>query len=114
MIVAMTDEPLSSGVPGPAEHRWTYPGDWLAQFDHLAGPAYVAARAGSLDAEMAFNLACFLMTEDQPGLLATKLAEQVCPAHDLGAHAREHEDTAVWWCNNADGHVIAAIGKWRR
>jgi hypothetical protein len=233
MIVAMTDEPLSGGVPGPAERRWTYPGDWLAQFDHLAGPAYVAARAGSLDAEMAFDLACFLMTEDLPGLLATKLAEQaalgtdrrelsklalqvladagfepgfveepsrlealeralrvveadvratgldgpvdliinditglvqdahavfrgggsgstvgihpsqasdpltalvavaddlqnsvmhilwgtvwpVCPAHNLGAHARGHEDTAVWWCNNADGHVIAAIGKWRR
>lgn len=38
----------------------------------------------------------------------------VCPAHKLGAHAREHQGTAVWWCNGAGGHVITAIGKWRR
>lgn len=36
----------------------------------------------------------------------------VCPAHNLGAHAREHRGEAVWWCNHADGHVIAAIGEW--
>jgi hypothetical protein len=36
----------------------------------------------------------------------------VCPAHHLGAHARDHEGAAVWWCNGSGGHVIAAIGKW--
>lgn len=36
----------------------------------------------------------------------------VCPAHNLGAHAREHDGAAVWWCNNSGGHVIAAIGRW--
>jgi hypothetical protein len=240
MMVAMTGEPVSGGVPGPAG-RWRYPGDpdapgsrdWQAGFDNLAGPAYVAARSGSLDAEMAFDLACFLVDENHPDLLATKLAEQaatgtdrselsklalqvladagfepgfteepsllealeralrvveadvratgldgpvglilnditglvqhahavfrgggsgsttgihfsqasdprtalvavaddlqnsvmhilwgtvwpVCPAHNLGAHAREHQRTAVWWCNGAGGHVIVAIGKWRR
>lgn len=36
----------------------------------------------------------------------------VCPAHNLGAHARKHAGAAVWWCNHSGGHVIAAIGKW--
>jgi hypothetical protein len=36
----------------------------------------------------------------------------VCPAHNLGAHARKHAGAAVWWCNDSDGHVIAAIGRW--
>jgi len=36
----------------------------------------------------------------------------VCPAHNLGAHARRHAQAAVWWCNHAGGHVIAAIGQW--
>jgi hypothetical protein len=36
----------------------------------------------------------------------------VCPSHQLGAHAQEHEGAAVWWCNGDGGHVIAAIGKW--
>ena len=38
----------------------------------------------------------------------------VCPAHHLGAHAREHDGTAVWWCNGSGGHVIVAIGTWNR
>jgi hypothetical protein len=38
----------------------------------------------------------------------------LCPAHNLGAHPREHHHTAVWWCNGTGGHVIAAIGQWRR
>lgn len=36
----------------------------------------------------------------------------VCPVHQLGAHSREHEGKAVWWCNGDGGHVIAAIGTW--
>jgi hypothetical protein len=36
----------------------------------------------------------------------------VCPAHNLGAHARNHNGAAVWWCNSSGGHVIAAIGRW--
>lgn len=36
----------------------------------------------------------------------------VCPTHDLGAHAREHDGVAVWWCNSLGGHVIAPIGQW--
>jgi hypothetical protein len=35
----------------------------------------------------------------------------VCPVHQLGAHAREH-DAAVWWCNGKGGHVIATTGQW--
>jgi hypothetical protein len=38
----------------------------------------------------------------------------VCPAHNLGAHAREYESAAVWWCKGDGGHVIAAIGYWDR
>jgi hypothetical protein len=36
----------------------------------------------------------------------------VCTTHQLGAHSREHEGQAVWWCNGDGGHVIAAIGQW--
>lgn len=36
----------------------------------------------------------------------------VCPTHQLGAHSREYEGQAVWWCNGDGGHVIAAIGQW--
>jgi hypothetical protein len=36
----------------------------------------------------------------------------VCPAHNLGAHAREQAGAAVWWCKHAGGHVIAPIGQW--
>lgn len=238
----MTGEPVSRGVPGPDDgHRREYRSDpdapgqrqWLAQFNHLADQTYAGARSGTLDAEMAFDLACFLMAEDEPDPLATELAGQaahgadrkelsklalrllsgagfvpgfkeeparlealeralrvveadvratgldgpvglilndydgraqyanavfrdggsgstvgvhtsqadepvaalvavaddlqnsvmhvlwgtvwpVCPAHHLGAHAREHDGTAVWWCNGSGGHVIAAIGTWNR
>ena len=90
-MVSMTGEPVSGGVPGwVARRRWMYSGDpdvlgsrdWLAKFNHLARPAYMAARAGSLDAEMAFDLATFLATEDQPDPLATKLAEQAVTVPD--------------------------------
>ena len=36
----------------------------------------------------------------------------VCPTHQLGAHSREYEGQAVWWCNGDGGHLIAAIGQW--
>lgn len=35
----------------------------------------------------------------------------VCPVHHLGGHADVVADTAVWTCNGAGGHVIAAIGE---
>jgi hypothetical protein len=38
----------------------------------------------------------------------------VCPDHLLGAHARDHEDAAVWWCSGDGGHAITGIGKWQR
>lgn len=31
----------------------------------------------------------------------------------LGAHAREHHGTAVWWCNASGGHTIAPSGQWK-
>jgi hypothetical protein len=36
----------------------------------------------------------------------------VCPAHQLGAHAREDHGAAAWGCNADGGHVIAPIGRW--
>lgn len=36
----------------------------------------------------------------------------VCPAHNLGAHARKHDGAAVWWCNKSGGHILAHIGHW--
>jgi hypothetical protein len=36
----------------------------------------------------------------------------VCPAHQLGAHAQEHEAAAVWWCSGGCGHAVTAIGQW--
>ena len=35
----------------------------------------------------------------------------VCPVHHLGGHASVVGDRAVWSCNGAGGHVIAAIGE---
>ncbi|SNY37301.1 hypothetical protein [Paractinoplanes atraurantiacus] len=37
----------------------------------------------------------------------------VCPAHQLGVHARLHHETAAWWCTGDDGHVVARIGEWQ-
>jgi hypothetical protein len=37
----------------------------------------------------------------------------LCPVHQLGAHPREHDAAAVWWCNGSRGHVIAPIGQWK-
>jgi hypothetical protein len=37
----------------------------------------------------------------------------VCPDHGLGAHPREFDNQAVWWCNApGSGHIIAPIGHW--
>jgi len=36
----------------------------------------------------------------------------VCPAHQLGVHARVHAGDAVWWCNGAGGHVVTPVGQW--
>jgi hypothetical protein len=37
----------------------------------------------------------------------------VCPDHSLGAHPREFDNQAVWWCNApGSGHIIAPIGHW--
>jgi hypothetical protein len=35
----------------------------------------------------------------------------VCPVHHLGGHANVVADRAVWSCNGAGGHVMAAIGE---
>ena len=37
----------------------------------------------------------------------------VCPVHRLGAHARDHEEAAVWWCSGDGGHAVNAIGAWQ-
>lgn len=38
----------------------------------------------------------------------------VCPAHQIGVHAREYGDAGVWRCAGGGGHVVAAIGDWQR
>jgi hypothetical protein len=35
------------------------------------------------------------------------------PVHRLGAHARDHEEAAVWWCSGDGGHAVTAIGEWQ-
>ena len=35
----------------------------------------------------------------------------VCASHRLGGHALLRDGVAVWWCNGAGGHVLAAIGE---
>jgi hypothetical protein len=37
----------------------------------------------------------------------------VCPVHRLGAHARDHEEAAVWWCSGDGGHAATPIGRWQ-
>jgi hypothetical protein len=44
---------------------------------------------------------------------ALSAAWPACPAHRLGAHARRHEEAAVWWCSGDGGHTVTAIGEWQ-
>jgi len=44
---------------------------------------------------------------------ALSAAWPACPAHRLGAHARSHEEAAVWWCSGDGGHTVTAIGEWQ-
>lgn len=41
------------------------------------------------------------------------VAWPVCPVHRLGVHARDHKQSAVWWCAGDGGHAVAAIGEWQ-
>jgi hypothetical protein len=72
---------------------------------HGIEPGEVDDSVGALVA-----VATDLQSSVMHGLRAT--VWPVCPAHDLCAHAQEHEGAAVWWCSHSGGHVIAAIGRW--
>jgi hypothetical protein len=37
----------------------------------------------------------------------------LCPVHRLGAHPRDHEAAAIWWCAGDGGHAVTAIGEWQ-
>ena len=36
----------------------------------------------------------------EPALMLWGTVWPVCPAHNLGAHAQEHDGAAVWWCKH--------------
>jgi len=44
---------------------------------------------------------------------ALSAAWPACPVHRLGAHARDHQEAAVWWCAGDGGHAVTAIGEWQ-
>ena len=56
------------------------------------------------------------VADDAQGAImeSTMQAWPVCPRHQLGTHAEEHDGAAVWWCKGNGGHVAAAIGHWGR
>lgn len=104
----------SAGLTGPV--RLVLP-DWAGRrsaFVEFRGNGYgstpgIAPEAGSNTVS-----ALIAVADDAQDSVIGKLLEvwPVCPAHQLGAHARKYDGAAVWWCNGDGGHVIAAIGQW--
>lgn len=104
----------STGLAGPV--RLVVP-DWAGRrsaFVEFRGNGYgstpgIAPQAGSNTVS-----ALIAVADDAQDSVTEKLLEAwpVCPVHQLGAHAREHDGAAVWWCNGNGGHVIAPIGQW--
>jgi hypothetical protein len=73
-----------------------------------AGGVYPSSGADPVSALIA-------VTEDAQDALMHALWSvwPVCRVHRLGVHARECDETAVWWCAGDGGHAVAAIGGWQ-
>lgn len=113
-LEAVRSDMRAAGIPGPVAlvvPEWSWPPHAFVEFRDggYGSTTGIAPQSAS-------NLICALVAvadETQDSVMET-LGQTwpVCPAHHLGAHAREHEHKAVWWCNGDGGHIIATIGEW--
>lgn len=113
-LEAVRSDMQATGLPGPV--RLVVPSSSWPSHAHVEfwGGGYGSTTG--LAPEIGSNPLWALVAvadETQDSVMETiKGVWPVCPTHQLGAHSREHEGKAVWWCNGDGGHVIARIGKW--
>jgi hypothetical protein len=113
-LEAVRSDMQATGLPGPVRlvvPEWSHPPHAYVEFrDRGYGSTTgIAPQIGSNRLWALVSVA----DETQDSVMETlKGVWPVCPVHQLGAHSREHEGKAVWWCNGDGGHVIAAIGTW--
>ena len=113
-LEAVRSDMQATGLPGPVRlvvPEWSQPPHAFVEFREggYGSTTGIAPRSASYPVWALVAVA----DETQDSVMETLWQTwPVCPAHDLGAHAQEHEGKAVWWCNGDAGHVIAAIGKW--
>ncbi len=104
----------STGLTGPVRvvvPEWASPRSAFVEFrgDGYGSTPGIAPEDGSDTVS-----ALIAVADDAQDSVIETLHEvwPVCPVHQLGAHAREHDGAAVWWCNGNGGHVIVTIGQW--
>jgi hypothetical protein len=115
-LEAVRSDMQATGLPGPVRlvvPQWSDPPSahvefWGGGYGSTTG---IAPETGSNPLWAMVAVA----DETQDSVMETiKGVWPVCPTHQLGAHSREHDGQAVWWCNGDGGHAIAAIGHWPR
>ena len=114
-LVIATADLVATGLPGEARlevPEWADPQHAYVRYEgYTSNSGGIPPRAGSDDLWALVAVADDL----QEAVMECRFeAWPVCPAHRLGTHAREHQGTAVWWCNGNRGHVAGAVGRWGR
>ena len=108
----------ATGIPRPCRLR-VHDDDganWSVNAYVQTWEGYTGTVQGVYPASGAHPLSALVAVADdaQDALMHALLAAwPVCPAHRLGAHARDHEEAAVWWCSGDGGHAVTAIGQWQ-
>jgi hypothetical protein len=113
-LQAVRADLLATGLPGTAtlvRPGWS-PANAFVDYQGGYGSTGGIAPAAGRDALLAL---LSVADEAQDAVMEAQWATwPVCPAHQLGVHAREHDGAAVWWCTGGGGHVAAAVGQWRQ
>ena len=103
----------ATGLPGPI--RLVIP-DWSdpprAFVEYRGGWGSTSGMGSGDGARPAWALVRVADEAQDAIMEALWQAWPLCPTHQLGAHARERDGTAVWQCNGNGGHTITPIGHW--
>jgi hypothetical protein len=112
-LEAVRADMRATEIPGPIKlviPEWSNPP--RAYVDYRGGYGSTSGIAPIVGSD-ALSALVAVADEAQDSLMETLWKVwPVCPSHQIGTHAREHEGTAVWWCNGDGGHVAAAVGNW--
>jgi hypothetical protein len=101
----------ATGLPGTV--RLVFP-DWTYNAFIETWDGETSATSGISASDCGDPVAALVAAADdaQDALMHTLWgAWPVCPAHEQGLHALEHDGTAVWWCGGGGGHVVAPVGR---